>query len=87
MLKEAKDTQEINTGVSSNDNLASDFSTPQFHAINDGSSVISNSMIDGVLKSSLMVTIYYILLCIRVCVFEINKAWILFEDHVNTPWS
>ena len=35
VLKEAKDTQEINSGGSSNDNMASDFSTPHFHAIND----------------------------------------------------
>ena len=42
MLKEAKDTQGINSGASSNDTMASDFNTPQFHAINDGSSVISN---------------------------------------------
>ena len=35
VLKEAKDTQGINCGGSSNDNMASDFSTPQFHAIND----------------------------------------------------
>ena len=69
VLKEAKDTQEINSGGSSRDTMASDFSTPQFHVINDGSSVISNSMIDGVLKSSLRVTIYYILVCIRVCVY------------------
>ena len=34
MLKEAKYTQGINIG-SPNDNMASDFSTPQFHAIND----------------------------------------------------
>ena len=34
MLKEAKDTQGINCGGSPNDNMASDFSTPQFHAIN-----------------------------------------------------
>ena len=34
MLKEAKDTQGINSGGSPNDNMAS-FSTPQFHAIND----------------------------------------------------
>ena len=60
-----------------------DFSTPQFHAINDGSSVISNSIIYGVLELSLWVTIYYILLCIRVCVFYINKPWILFEDDVE----
>ena len=39
--------------------MASDISTPQSHAINDGSSVFSNSLIDGVLESSLMVTIYY----------------------------
>ena len=58
-LKETKDTQEINYGGSSNDNMASDFSTPQFHAINDGSSVISNSVIVGVLESALRVTIYY----------------------------
>ena len=50
MRKEAKDTQEINTRGSSNDNMASDFSTPQFHAINNGSSVISNSMMYGVLE-------------------------------------
>ena len=48
-----------NTLWSSNDNMASDFSNPQSHAINDGSSVISNSLIDGVLDSSLRVTIYY----------------------------
>ena len=42
MLKEAKHTQEINSGGSSNDTMDSDFSTPQFHAINDGSSVTSN---------------------------------------------
>ena len=41
MLKEAKDTQRINSGGSSNDNMASDFSTPQSHAKKDGSSVIS----------------------------------------------
>ena len=35
MLKEAKDTQGIHSGGSSNDNMASDFSTPQFHASND----------------------------------------------------
>ena len=35
VLKEAKDTQGINSGGSPNDNMASDFSTPQFHAIND----------------------------------------------------
>ena len=34
MLKEAKDTQGINSGGSPSDNMASDFSTPQFHAIN-----------------------------------------------------
>ena len=34
VLKEAKDTQGINSGGSPNDNMASDFSTPQFHAIN-----------------------------------------------------
>ena len=32
---QGKDTQGINSGGSSNDNKASDFSTPQFHAIND----------------------------------------------------
>ena len=46
-LKETKDIPGINYGGSSNDNMASDFSTPQSHAINDGSSVISNSVIDG----------------------------------------
>ena len=35
MLKEAKNTQGINSGGSPNDNMASDFSTPQFHAINE----------------------------------------------------
>ena len=44
MLKESKDTQEINSVGSSNDTMSSDFSTPHFHAINDGSSVISNSI-------------------------------------------
>ena len=34
VLKEAKDTQGINSGCSPNVNIASDFSTPQFHAIN-----------------------------------------------------
>ena len=34
MLKEAKDTQGINSGGSPNDNMAFAFSTPQFHAIN-----------------------------------------------------
>ena len=33
VLKEVKDAQGINSGRS-NDNMASDFSTPQFHAIN-----------------------------------------------------
>ena len=69
MLKEAKYTQEIDSGGSFNDNIASDFSTPQSHEINDGTCVISDSMIDGVLESSLRVTIYYILLCIKVCAF------------------
>ena len=88
VLKEPKDTHEINSGGSSNDIMASDFSTPQLQAINDGCSVISNSIIYGVLESSLMVTIYYILMCIRVSVYiYINTPWILFEDHVNTPWS
>ena len=35
VLKEEKDTQGINPGGSSNGNIASDLSTPQFHAIND----------------------------------------------------
>ena len=35
MLREAKDTQGINSGGYSNDNMASDFSTPQFLVIND----------------------------------------------------
>ena len=65
VLKE-KDTQGINYGSS---NMASDFSSPQSHAINDGSSVTRNSVIDGVSESSLRVTIYYNLLCIRVCAF------------------
>ena len=55
--KETNDTHGINYGGSSNDNMASDFSTPQSHAINDGSSVISNSVIDGILESALRVTI------------------------------
>ena len=58
-MKETRDTQGINYGGSSNDNMASDFSTPLSHAINDGSSVISNSVIDGVLESALRVPIYY----------------------------
>ena len=69
MLNEAIDTQGIHCGGSSNDNMAADFSTPQSHVINDGSSVIRNSVIDGVLESSLRVTLYYNLLCIRVCVY------------------
>ena len=69
VLKEAKDTQEINSGGFSNNTMASDFCTPQFHAVNDGSSVISNAIIYGVLELLLMVTIYYILLCIRVLSF------------------
>ena len=56
-------------GGYSNDTMASDLSTPQFRAINDGSSVFSNSIMYGVLESSLRVIIYYILLCIRVCAF------------------
>ena len=53
VLMEVKDTQGINSGGSS---ITSDFSTPQSHAINDGSSVIiSNSVTDGVLESSLRV--------------------------------
>ena len=35
VLKEAKDTQGINSGDFPNDTMASDFNTPQFHAIND----------------------------------------------------
>ena len=57
VLKEAKDTQGINSGGSFNDNMASDFSTPESYAIIDGSNVISNTVIDGVLESSLRVTI------------------------------
>ena len=34
MLKEAKGTHGINSGGTPNNNMASDFSTPQFHAIN-----------------------------------------------------
>ena len=45
-----------------------------------------NSGIDGVLESSLSVTIDYNLLCIRVCAY-LNQAWILFEDNVKTPGS
>ena len=44
-----------------------------------------NSVIYGVLESSLRVTIDYNSLCIRV--FFINRVWILFEHNVNTPWS
>ena len=88
VLKDAKDTQEINSGGSYNNPMAYDFSTPQFHAINDGSSVFRNSIIYGVLESSLRVILYYILLCIRVLWFKKNnKAWILFEEHVDTLWS
>ena len=56
-LKETKDSQGINCGGSSNGTMAADFSTPQSHASNDGSSVISNSVIDCVLESALRVTI------------------------------
>ena len=35
VLREAKDTQGINSEGYLNDNMASDFCTPQFHAIND----------------------------------------------------
>ena len=42
-MKEAKDKQLINSGRSSNDNMASNFSTPQSHAIKDESGVISNA--------------------------------------------
>ena len=69
VLNEVIDTQGINSGGSSNDNMASDISTPQSHAINDGSIAISNSVIEGVLESSLRVTLYYNLLCNRVCAF------------------
>ena len=58
-LKETKDRHGINNGGSSNDNMASDLSIPRSYAINDGSSVISNTVIDGVLESALRVTIYY----------------------------
>ena len=34
VLKEAKDTQGINSGGSPNDNMTSDFSNPQLYAIN-----------------------------------------------------
>ena len=44
VLNEAIDTHGINSGGSSNDNMASDFSTPQSHA-----------MIDDILESSLRV--------------------------------
>ena len=60
---EAKDTPGIHSGGSSDDNMAYDFSTPQSHAINDGSSVISDSVIDGVLESSLRVE-YITIYCI-----------------------
>ena len=75
MLKEVKDTQGINYGGSSNDNMTSDFSTPQSHAINDGSSVISNSLIDGVLESSLRVNnniqyLYIIISCHQTIFFH-----------------
>ena len=79
MLKGAKDTQKIYSWGPSNDTMASDFSKPQFHAIN----VFSNSIMYGVLELSLRVIIYYILLCIRVCAYFINKPWILFEDDVE----
>ena len=35
VLKESKDTQGINFGGPPNDNRTSDFSSPEFHAIND----------------------------------------------------
>ena len=68
-LKETKYPQGINCGGSSNDNMASDLSTPQSHVINAGSSAISNSVNGGVLESALRVTLYYNLLCVRVCDF------------------
>ena len=46
-----------------------------------------NSVIDGVLESSLSVTIDYNLLCIISLCLKKNQALILFEDTVNTPWS
>ena len=52
----------------SNESKVFDFNTRQSHPINDGR-VISNSIIDGVLESSLRVTIYYILWYITVCAF------------------
>ena len=58
-LKETKDIHGINYGGSSNDNMASDFGTPQSHTINAGRNVISNSVIDGILESALRVTLYY----------------------------
>ena len=41
MLNEEKHKQEFQTGGSSNDNMASDFGTPQSQVIKDGSSFIS----------------------------------------------
>ena len=79
-LKETKETQGINYGGSSNDNMASDFSTPQSHAINNGSSVISNSVIDCVLESALSVIIDYNLLVYKSLLLFINQASILIED-------
>ena len=62
-----------------------DFSTPQSHAINDGSSIISNSVIDGVLESARGLQ-YITIDCVYGFVLFINKALLLFEDTVNTPW-
>ena len=67
MLKEEKDTQEIISGGCSKDTMTSDFSMPQFHAINNGSSVIINF---NYLWCFRILTDGYnilILLCIRVC--------------------
>ena len=50
--KEAKDTHGINSGGSSNGNMASDFSTHQSHATKDGCSVISKGWrVRGALSS------------------------------------
>ena len=43
-----------------------------------------NSVIDGALESSLSVTIYYNLLCIRVCAFYKSSLDIVYKQHEVT---
>ena len=67
VLKEAKDTHGKNSEGFSNDNIASDFNTPQSHAINDGCNVISNSVM-GQVEYTMVVRV------------EGSKNWLSIED-------